>query len=461
MNLTWIRALAPNPLCAPPCADTYMVNACAISDNGNRAVGATYYFNYEPHMRPELDGTYGAYCYGTSGSGTELFKDEFVGDQGLYCVAMSGDGKTAAAGGLLTMGTAQPFTPKKGLLRAYEVPSGNKLLDSDEFSGRVTSISLSRTGKVLAAVTDRDLRVFIRSSGPFSNPPPTFLLDGKCHMVAVHPSGDWLAAADTKGCVYVFTITGGTVNAPKKWTALEREEANDPLLPVKLLAVAVAREADTLVVGGKDFVYLLSLASISAPTPSPLARFTTFGGKRHDVRWVAIADDGSFITVVMNDRDQTGRFGRLTKLTRNGGTLTEAWQRKLDHPPNSTSINGAAPSVRAAWRTSRPTGDMRELEVRAMTLISGSCASMLIKPSLSPSPRKASCSFNSPRANGITATDASGGKVERHCHAAPATATIAATAAAQIQGRRFESGRACTSGSARSRTLTSAIERHR
>jgi WD40 repeat protein len=355
MNLKWQKPLASTPLCAPPetCTDTHMVNAAAVSDNGNRAVAATYYFNYEPHMRSRLDGTYGTFVYNTNSSGTLLFKDEFSGDQGMYCVAMSGDGKTAAAGGLIAMPKQSPFKPKRGLLRAYEVPSGNSLLDTDEFSERVTSISLSRTGKVLAAVADRDLRVFIRTSGAFTDPPHTFTLDGQCPSVAVHSSGDWLTAADENGRVYVFTISGGTVNPPKKWIALERRTpgSSAPKIAVTFRCVAVAREVDLIVAGGKDFVYLLSPASIAASPPGPLARYLSFdAGEHHDVRWVAITDDGSFMTAVMNDRDQItdARLGQIVKLTRSGDTLVEEWKKGLDHNPNSTSIDGAGTLITAS-----------------------------------------------------------------------------------------------------------------
>ena len=190
-----------------------MVNAVAVSDNGTRAVGATYYQNYDGTTRTRVDGTFGTYCY--NAAGTLLFKDEFAGDKGVYAVAMSGDGKTAAGGGLFTMGKQNPFKPKRGLLRAYAVPSGNSLLDNKNFADRVTSIGLSRTGKVLAAVAERMLSVFIRTTGSFTAPPQTFQLDGYCETLAVHPSGTWLAAADHKGRIYVFTITSGTCNRPR------------------------------------------------------------------------------------------------------------------------------------------------------------------------------------------------------------------------------------------------------
>jgi len=352
MNLKWSHPLSSKPLCVPPetCSDQYMVNAVAVSDNATRAVGATYYQNYDGTTRTRVDGTFGTYCY--NAAGTLLFKDEFAGDKGVYAVAMSGDGKTAAGGGLFTMGKQNAFKPKRGLLRAYAVPSGNSLLDNKNFADRVTSIALSRTGKVLAAVAERMLSVFIRTTGSFTAPPQTFQLDGYCETLAVHPSGKWLAAADHKGRIYVFTITRGTVQPPKKWIAREPESTlpNSPKRQVKFHSVSIARESDFLVAGGKDFVYLLSPDSVSAPKPGPLARFTSFDATgHHDVRWVAIADDASFMTAVMNDHDGTGTpNGRLVKLSRNGAVLQEDWRHTLDHLPNSTSIDGSGTRITAA-----------------------------------------------------------------------------------------------------------------
>ena len=108
MNLKWSHTLASTPLCVPPetCSDQYMVNAVAVSDSGKRAVGAAYYQNYDGTTRTRVDGKFGTFCYDSAG--TLLFKDEFLGDKGIYAVAMSGDGKTAAGGGLFTMGKQNP-----------------------------------------------------------------------------------------------------------------------------------------------------------------------------------------------------------------------------------------------------------------------------------------------------------------------------------------------------------------
>ena len=58
MLLKWTKKLSSLPLCVSPevCADDYMVNAAAISDDGSRVVAVTYYQNYLNTSRPRLDG---------------------------------------------------------------------------------------------------------------------------------------------------------------------------------------------------------------------------------------------------------------------------------------------------------------------------------------------------------------------------------------------------------------------
>jgi hypothetical protein len=356
MALQWTKKLSALPLCVPPesCPDDYMVNTTAISDDGSRAVGGTYFQHYLGTTRVRTDGTFGTYCYDTAGAGTRLWADEYQGNKGIYAVAISGDGTVAAGGGLLTKGRFLPFQPKKGLLRAFDVATGNRLLDSSNFPDRVNAVSLSRNGSVLAAVAESRLYVFLRSAtGLFSTPPQMIDLDGYSQSVAVHPSGNWLAACDQLGNVYVFTITAGVVDPPATWTALE--PINPTLLhslkfPVKFNFVSVSRAGDFLTAGGGNFVYLFTVASLQSAIPGPVARYTSFdasGG--HNVRFVAISDNGGFVTTVVNDEDAAGNgTGRLIKLSPAAGVLNEDWRAPLHHLPNTTSIDSSGTRITAA-----------------------------------------------------------------------------------------------------------------
>ena len=352
MLLKWTKKLSSLPLCVSPevCADDYMVNAAAISDDGSRVVAGTYYQNYVNTSRPRLDGRYGVYVFSTAGSGTLLFSHEYNGDKGIYAVAMSGDGTVAAGGGLLTMGRVSPFKPKRGLLLAFDVATGTRLLETSDITDRVTSVGLSRNGQVLVAVADKSLFVFLRgSSGSFSNPPHVVTLVGYCETVAVHPSGTWLAAADQQGVVYVIPITGGVVGTPVTWIANEPLNPVNPLSlmgPVKFHSIAVSRTSDAFAVGGWNFVYLLTRVSMSAGTPGPVARFSSVdaaGG--HNVRWVAIADDGSFVATVVNDTDHPTHKGLLIRLSPSAGQLIPDFKSALKNPPNTTSVDSSGTRI--------------------------------------------------------------------------------------------------------------------
>ncbi|MEK7752213.1 MAG: WD40 repeat domain-containing protein [Acidobacteriota bacterium] len=362
MALKWKKKLSKLPLCVPPetCTDDYMVNSAAISDDGSRGVAGTYYFHYPGTTRVRSDGKFGTYCYSTSGKGKKLWADEYQGDQGIYAVAISGDGTVAAGAGLLNTGKFSPYRPRRGLLRVFQAATGAKLLDSSDFPGRVTSVSLSRNGGVLAAVAESSLYVFLRSaSGSFSTAPTEIDLDGYSPSVAVHPGGSWLAACDNMGKVYVSTIQAGVVSQPATWTALERTEPllpHSPLEAVKFNCVSVARASNSFAVGGGDFVYLFTLASIQGSPPAPVARFTSFDLSHHNVRFVAISDNGAFVTAVMNDKDLIGKpIGRLVKLSPSAGLLSEDWRATLKHPPNSTSIDSSGGFITAADGFPNPT----------------------------------------------------------------------------------------------------------
>ncbi len=174
MLLKWSQKLAPHPLCGrgESCTDTYMVNAVGISDDASRLVAGTYYQNYDGAVRVRDDGTYGMYVYDTAGTGTRLFESEYKGNRGIYDVAISGDGKVVACGGLFSHGSANPFKPKRGIVRAFEVSTQKVLLDSTDFPARVNAVALSRDGGVLAAVAEFFVYVFIRqTSGLFPAAP--------------------------------------------------------------------------------------------------------------------------------------------------------------------------------------------------------------------------------------------------------------------------------------------------
>ena len=288
------------------------------------------------------------------------FSSEFQGDEGIYTVAISGEAPLPLGPGCRT-GRTKQAAPR----HLARVRGGNRHLSPDTlvlpaslFIDRVNSIGLSGNGDVLAVVAETSLYVFMRQpSGLFSAPPQFVNLVGYCETVAVHPSGAWLAAADQKGTVYVIPIVGGVLGTAATWTA-EEPDTTGIMTPVKFRSVAVARIADALVAGGHKFLYYLTRASMTKATPGPVARFSAFGNVEKDaVKWVAIAADGSFVTAVVNDKFTGGvGTGRLFKLSLAGTLLNKDWERNLNHPPNSTSIDSSGTRITAAdgWPNHTP-----------------------------------------------------------------------------------------------------------
>ena len=356
MLLKWSQKLAPHPLCGrgEKCTDTYMVNAVGISDDASRIVAGTYYQKYPGAKRSRVDGTYGMYVYDTAGTGTRLFESEYKGDRGIYDVAISGDGKVVACGGLFSDGSASPFKPKRGIVQAFEVSTQKRLLDSTDFPARVNAVALSRDGGVLAAVAEFFVYVFIRqSSGLFPATPHAIPLDGYSDALDVHPGGNWLATADRKGNVYIVPITGGVVGSPVTCYIEEPEDPLKPLSPkaaVEFHRVSAARVADALVAASRDFIYLLTPASVQGPPPGPVARYVTADAAGKHAAWgVAIADDASFITAVVNDPSSGGApsTGRLLKLSPAGSVLNKVSQEALARMPNSTSLDSSGTRMTA------------------------------------------------------------------------------------------------------------------
>ena len=321
MGLVWQRHLG------------FFVNSVAIAHDGGRVVAGTYYYPYPGAVVMPTDGTFGTYCF--DAQGTELWRDEYLGNEGVYTVAISGNGQVVASAGLATGGahSSQP-APSIGLVRAFTAANGGDLLDFQGLRGRVTSISLSHDGSVLAGITlGGQLFVFSGPNGFPATPVFPVQMGPKLEMVAVHPSGDWLIACGREGKVHLVTLDTG---APRlfTWTA--------PASNWKLLACALAASTNTFVVGGQNRVYLFTRASMTGNAgPQPVAQFDTPRGcTSEDVRWLAMSADGSLVTVVQNLGNDIA--GLLLTLSINGNQFTAIRPPQLiNHNPNSTSLDAA------------------------------------------------------------------------------------------------------------------------
>ena len=342
----------------------FWVNSVAISDDATRIIGATYLHDYmQPggSSVPNVQSRFETRCLDSDKK--TLWSDPYDGWNGIYGVAISGDGKVAAAGGWLSRNAPPDTTNTRGLLRAYNADNKDVLLEHTGIPGRVSIVSLSKDGRVLAAAAD-DVYVFLREGEKF-NPKPLQLgiseiANKKVTAVAVDNSGTWLAACDKSGHVYVAAIEAGKLRPLLTWQAEEVQ----PEVP--FLSIAIARNGNRFVVGGGNSVYIFDIAPIlkgERPAPihyaydDPDTPKTMQDGKTiENIRWVAISGDGKLVTAVANrlhvqltaDNKRTEtRRGRLLALTPEAPDLL-AWSRDLDNNPNSTSIDDKAKYVTAA-----------------------------------------------------------------------------------------------------------------
>jgi len=338
---------------------SFWVNSVGISNGAGRVVAGTFFHDYKnPGSGPNTKGTFGTYCY--DANGTQLWGDEFEGMDGVFAVAISGDGEIAAAGGW--------HDQNKALLRAYDATTGSSLLNYTEIQNRVSCVSLSDDGNVLAAAAD-DVYLFIKTDTAFPSTPVRMGIAGPANnfisSVALDPGGKWLAACDTNGHVYLGVISGSNIRNyvwPAPQVPLDPSNPGAGTAFVPFLAIQVAKENRSFVVGGGNLVYLFDVDQMledpvnyepikydtrdANTTPGTPGRTTA----SENVRWVAISGDGAFVTAVANrlNAEKQARAGLLVALSLKNGQLCKAWDKALDRNPNSTSINAAGTYVSLA-----------------------------------------------------------------------------------------------------------------
>jgi WD40 repeat protein len=359
------------PLWEKRLSKIFWVNSVAISNDGTRVVAGTFIHDYDQKtgkFLPNVYSRFGVYFFGDVPKAQTArvdpkWSDEFDAWDGVYGVAISGDGRTVAASGW----HEKNADTQRGLLRAYDSDSSttdslNLLLDFKGITQRVSWVSLSDDGRVLAAVAD-DVYVFIREGEAFNPVPLKLGVDEVANRyvtgIAVHPTGEWLAACDSSGHVHAATIKNGAIGSKVTWNAGKT---------YPFLSVAIARDVDRFVVGGGNLVFLFDLAGLMTnpntyqPLPFDTAADEPDGTVPPDkpdklqenVRWVAISADGTLITTVVNRFDGDDRLAG--KLFARAHDLAPLWEVKITNNPNSTSIDAAGRFVTMAdgWPTSKP-----------------------------------------------------------------------------------------------------------
>jgi len=360
---TWERRLS----------DIFWVNSVAISNDGSRVIGATFLHNYRHKTGkglPNVQGRFGVVCFDENVKDPKepdkpQWIDEYEGWDGVFGVAISGDGSTAAAGGWNDKNGNGVW----GMLRAYNAANGKVLLDETNIKQRVSWVSLSQNGLVLAAVAD-DVYVFFREAGEAFNPVPARLgVAGAANRyvtnVAIHPDGTWLAACDKLGHVYVATLDLATASIGPliRWTAPDKRE-------IPFLTVAIAADANKFIVAGGNSVFLFDFATFgkgaaradygieydtSKDAPQGISPVDKVDPARilENVRWAAVSSDAELVTVVANRHvpvqgSPIERLaGVLVALKPGKDALELRWAHAMDSYPNCTSTDARGQYVAA------------------------------------------------------------------------------------------------------------------
>jgi WD40 repeat protein len=320
------------------------INSVAISNDGSRVAGGTYIHDYSKGTT--VPGYFETFAYDSSG--TPLWRNKCSELDGVFAVGISGDGTTIVGGGLLS--------PTNGFLKIFEGSKGDVLFDSAAagIQGRVSGVGVSYTGAVVAGAAG-ELYVFVKngeqyaqvtSSTPAGDPKFETAL-GKVAAVALHPSGDWLAACNQKGQVLVATLENQNIIRTFLWQAspepLNCNSQNGPTAPVPFLSIAIAAESDSFVVGGGDVVYYGSLAEMKAGTA--LTRYQACDkaapvgpvNPAPNLRWVAISENGLVFAAVANRTGGEKGTGQLLLYAK--GIYAAKVKVALPLSPNSVSLD--------------------------------------------------------------------------------------------------------------------------
>lgn len=314
-----------------PAGNKYYINSVAVSADGSRVLGGTFYHHYGPgELRrapgapapsPE-DGTFGVYCYNAAGQ--PEWKDEFAGWQGVYWVALSANGTRAAAGGFISA------TAPQGFLRAYDATNGRRLL-SRATQQRVNQVALSADGTwLLSAAETLLLFCYDATTGQYVQA-DEFVPEGKDGVVsaAISADGTTVLYAGYGGHIGVFANEAGQLRLRTRWK-VPGGQATDFCHMLELTP-----DGKTFVAGGANgtFYYSDVVSFIAGAAPT----WAVSTNVRGAVYGVAVAEDGSLFAGVFNQ----GAAGDAWVNPRPSAGPGVARHFALEHNPNSAALNAA------------------------------------------------------------------------------------------------------------------------
>lgn len=320
-----------------PANGKYYINSVAVSADGGRVVGGTFFHSYgatEPRRGPARlpaagstvspdDGTFGVYCY--SGSGQPLWKDEFAGWQGVYWVALSADGSRAAAGGF--MSASAPH----GFVRAYDAGNQGRLLLSIQTQQRVNQVALSGDGTWLVSAAETLLLFRYDPTAGTYRQSDKFSPGNQDGIVSTAISADGLtvAYADYDGNIGVFTNTAGQLTLRARWKVPGTAKTDFCHM------IDLAPDGKAFAAGGASgMFYYFDVASFIA-TGQPTSGYST--GVPGAVYGVAVAETGGRFVGVVNN----GEAGAACLVGLAPGSARLEVQLALKRNPNCADLNAA------------------------------------------------------------------------------------------------------------------------
>ena len=313
-----------------PGQPTYYINSVAVSGDGGRVVGGTFFHAYGASSRSaeflakttaaSSQGTYGTYCYNADGS--LLWKDEFNGYEGVYWTDISTDGAYAASGGWFS------GSPNyAGFVRAYDVGNqGAKLLDYATTS-RVNQVALTADGGWLVSAAET-LVLFKRVDGTFRKTGEYTPAGSEPTVVtaAISADGNWIVAADYSGNILLLANKGGLPVVWKQWKLPSGSSH----------CVRITPDGSAFVAGGSqgNFYFFDRMAFIASGQPTVTAQMSSQAA----VYGVAVADDASAFVGVSN-LTAGSTEGGLVYFVKTAGGGAPAWTFQTARNPNCASLN--------------------------------------------------------------------------------------------------------------------------
>jgi hypothetical protein len=302
-----------------------MVNAVALSSDGTKIAGASFYYPYSGTASLNTHGIYGTYFFDNNGN--MLWKDEFTGDEGVYAVDVSQDGRIVASGGLLS-GGKYGTPPSKGFFRIFDSSTGSVLFSKDDLPSRVNSIKLSATGDKVVLSTARELIVFDVKNRISATPVTLINTGSDIEAVDISSVGNWCICSDSTrndGIVYLIDISN--LSNPVLYTS--------PSVNAKhLITCDLSKGSDYFVAGGDNSILLFSKANIASF--GPLSEYNpSTGSTSKAVRWVCISNDGKTVAAVINKK----KAGILLILSNKNNKLKLSKKYSLGFNPNYVGMN--------------------------------------------------------------------------------------------------------------------------